>query len=125
MQAHQLAALLVSDADSSCDAGQPVSCHTKEGCDEPKDGHTPTAGGGGAPAAGAGSAAVAARAEAAAAEVEAAAGGEGGEGGEGAAAEAVAASAGRSRRFSAGAARRSIVHRVAHVMGGRARNDAR
>ena len=48
----------------------------------------------------------------------------GGEGGDGAEAEAAAASAGRSRRFSAGAARRAIVHRVAHAMGGKARNDA-
>ena len=124
LQARQLAALLLVSDDSSCDAAQPVSCHT---CDEPKHGHALTEGGEGAPAAGAGTAAVAARAEAAegAAEAEAAAGGEGGEGGEGAAAEAGATSAGRPRRFSAGAARRSIVHRVAHAMGGKARNDAR
>ena len=126
LQARQLAALLLVSDDSSCDAAQPVSCHT---CDEPKHGHALTEGGEGAPAAGAGTAAVAARAEAeaaeGAAEAEAAAGGEGGEGGEGAAAEAGATSAGRPRRFSAGAARRSIVHRVAHAMGGKARNDAR
>jgi len=137
--ARQLAALLVSDAASSCNAAQPVSCHTCEAGEPPKEppkegGHAPTeAAGDDAPAAGAGLAAVAARAEAvrsrsavmALAELSSpdtpaaeapSAGGEGGEGGEGAAAEA-----GRSRRFSAGAARRSIVNRVAHVMGGKAR----
>ena len=123
LQARQLAALLLVSDDSSCDAAQPVSCHT---CDEPKHGHALTEGGEGAPASGAGTAAVAARAEAeaaeGAAEAEATAGGEGGEG---AAAEADATSAGRPRRFSAGAARRSIVQRVAHAMGGKARNDAR
>ena len=128
MQARQLALLLVSAEDASCDAGQPVSCQ----CDEPKNEHALTEelteAGEGERAGGAATGALAARAvaEAAegAAEAAAAAGGEGGDGGDGAEAEAADASAGRSRRFSAGAARRAIAHRVAHAMGGKARNDA-
>lgn len=122
MQARQLALLLVSAEDASCDAGQPVSCQ----CDEPKNEHALTEAGEGERAGGAATAALAARAVAEAADgaAEAAAAPAGGEGGDGAEAEAAAASAGRSRRFSAGAARRAIVHRVAHAMGGKARNEA-
>ena len=107
MQARQLALLLVSAEDASCDAGQPVSCQ----CDEPKNEHALTEAGEGERAGGAATGALAARAVAEAAEGAAEA-------------AAAAASAGRSRRFSAGAARRAIAHRVAHAMGGKARNDA-
>ena len=125
MQARQLALLLVAAEDASCDAGQPVSCQ----CDEPKNEHALTdeltEAGEGERAGGAATGALAARAVAEAAEgAAAAAAAAGGEGGDGAEAEAAAASAGRSRRFSAGAARRAIAHRVAHAMGGKARNDA-
>ena len=125
MQARQLALLLVAAEDASCDAGQPVSCQ----CDEPKNEHALTdeltEAGEGERAGGAATGALAARAVAEAAEgAAAAAAAAGGEGGDGAEAEAAAASAGRSRRFSAGAARRAIADRVAHAMGGKARNDA-
>ena len=121
MQARQLALLLVSAEDANCDAGQPVSCQ----CDEPKNEHALTEAGEGERAGGAATGALAARAVAEAAEgAAAAAAAAGGEGGDGAEAEAAAASAGRSRRFSAGAARRAIADRVAHAMGGKARNDA-
>ena len=122
MQARQLALLLVSAEDANCDAGQPVSCQ----CDEPKDEHALTEAGKGERAGEATTRALAARAVAEAEEgAAAAAAAAGGEGGDGAEAEAAAASAGRSRRFSAGAARRAIANRVAHAMGGKARNDAR
>ena len=107
VQARQLALLLVSAEDANCDAGQPVSCQ----CDEPKNEHALTEAGEGERAGGAATGALAARAVAEAAEGAAEA-------------AAAAASAGRSRRFSAGAARRAIADRVAHAMGGKARNDA-